>query len=94
MSGIQNQISDQTIQAVALLGGATAQSYSAVSLNVSLVAPDLQHADASLPTPDSTDKSAGSDTESTLQSLEKLWFLISFFAQLHYLSVCQTIDHF
>ena len=73
MSGIKNQISDQTIQAVALLGGATAQSYSAVSLNVSPVAPDLQHADASLPTPDPTDKSAGSDTESTLQSLEKLF---------------------
>lgn len=72
MSGIQNQISDQTNQAIALLGGATAHSYSAVSLNASPMALDPQNAEASLPFSDLTEVGARSNAESTSQSLEKL----------------------
>lgn len=71
MSGINHQISDQTIQAIALLGGATAQSYSAVSLNVSPLALDSQEVDASAPSFPFTDKSTRSETEVASQSLEK-----------------------
>ena len=74
MSGIQNQVSDQTNQAIALLGGATAQSYSAVSLNVSPVTLNLPNADESLPFYELIDISVQSNAESTSQSLERLLF--------------------
>lgn len=73
MSGIQNQISDQTNQAIALLGGATAQSYSAVGLNTSPAALGLQNVGASLHFSDLIDVSARNNAESTSQSLERLF---------------------
>lgn len=73
MSGIQHQISDQTNQAIALLGGATAQSYNVVSLNVSPATLDLQHADADLSSSELTEKSPGIHSEAASLSLEKLF---------------------
>lgn len=73
MSGIQHQISDQTNQAIALLAGATAQSYNVVSLNISRTTPDLQYAVADLSSSESTEKSLAIHSEAALQSLEKLF---------------------
>ena len=54
------------------MGGASAQSYSAVSLNVSQVALGSEEADTSAPFSPVTDTSTQSDTEITSQSFERL----------------------
>ncbi len=71
MSGVHNQISDQTNQAIALLGGATAQSYNAVSLNASPVSLDSRQLDTGSPLSYLAEKNARSDIEIASQSLEK-----------------------
>lgn len=71
MSDVHNEISDQTNQSIAILGGATAQSYSAVSLNASLAAFEAQQAEMSTSLAYVTDKSNRSDTQITSQPLEK-----------------------
>jgi hypothetical protein len=71
MSGVHNQISDQTIQAIALLGGATAQSYGAVSLNVSQATLDSLPLDPGTPPSYLAHKNTRSDVEVTSQSSEK-----------------------
>lgn len=71
MSDVHNEISDQTNQSIAILGGATAQSYSAVSLNASLAAFEAQQAEMSTSLAYVNDKSNRSDTQITSQPLEK-----------------------
>lgn len=70
MNGIQNQISDQTNQAIMLLWGATAQSYSVINLNAMPAVLDLNEAGDSLPASDLTKKFHRSEGEPTLQSME------------------------
>jgi hypothetical protein len=72
MSGIQYQTSYQTNQAVALLGGSTAQSYRTVSLNASPAAFDVLNTAASLPTSDLPNKSPRAEGDANTQALERL----------------------
>lgn len=73
MSGIQSQVSDQTNQSIAILGGATAQSYGAVSLNALPIVPDSQNADVGSPFANVTDTSIRSDSATISQTPEKFF---------------------
>ncbi|WP_394673664.1 hypothetical protein [Limnobacter sp.] len=70
MSGIKDQITDQTNHAVALLGGATAQSYSVVSLNALSAALDVANAGSGLAQLETTIKSIQSEVEYTSQAVD------------------------
>ncbi|WP_159568372.1 hypothetical protein [Limnobacter sp. 130] len=71
MSGIRDQITDQTNHAVALLGGATAQSYSVVSLNTLSAALDVPDAGSGLAQLETTIKSIQSEVEYTSHAVDK-----------------------
>lgn len=78
MSGIEKQIAELTNQAVALLGGVTAQSYSLMGLNVSPVLPYSQITAAGFPSSDLMDKQSRKDSDASTNAIEKVLVDTSF----------------